>query len=879
LERLVDGELPANLAAADFLADVLAMLPEIIDAESQRREPPTAKLIRAAEALLAVAPDTGGGSSPTRAPPNGAPAARDPGPQAHAAGVDVATPDGAAGSSTAQGSVDQRTALPQAGAADPPAARVPADEGLEALLASDDLLEVFAGEAEEIIDALDAQLREWHDRGPDADGVAAARRRLHTLKGSARMAGLAPVGDLSHAMESLLAGADVLPAAAGGPLTALLQRALDTLSAQITAAREGIPVVSPDRLLAELATASAGAHAGAAAASGGEAPAAPVEPALPAPTPAESAMAAATAGGDATPRSDDLATQLRVGAGWLDGIMNRAGEVGAFRARLVQQNARLGFRLAQLDDGLKGVALRLATLLERDREPPPPAGDASAVAAALLQEVRAVASAIGELQRDNAELLRQEARIAEAMHGELLQARMLPFGRVGARLARLVRRTAEGMNKLVELSLEGTAVALDRNVLQRFLPPLEHLLRNAVVHGIEPPEVRRASGKPATGRLSVAVVREGDDVIFEVADDGAGMDPAQLRECAVAQGLVAADAVLSRDEILSLTLRPGFSTAAEVTQDAGRGVGLDVVNTQVAALDGELELSSEPGQGVRFRVRLPLTLSMVEALLVSAADTLLAIPNGTTLAVARVAREQLIAGAAAVDYRGERFPVEPLAGALYPGAAPTPPAQRWLPVLLVAEGGERVAFQVDALLDSQRVTAKPIGPPLAALRWLSGGTVLADGRIALLADLPALLRSMRAQRDTGAPAERRAAVLVVNDSETVRRVAQRLVGRANIEVVSARDGIEAQAMLRQQPPDLLLVDLDMPRMNGLELTRWVRASDALRWLPVIMVTSMVGEAERAEALAAGVDRFVATPFAEDELLAQVESLLMLGLSV
>ncbi|MCG6940908.1 MAG: response regulator [Thiohalocapsa sp.] len=881
LERLLDGELPADLAAADFLADVVAMLPEIIDAESQRRKAPTANLIHAAKALLAIGREPRGSGGkviqlPLRA---GAPAAE---PDAGDAGRRTEPGAAAATAPTASPPGDDAPPAPAvAHARDAARDAAPAatDEGLEALLAGDDLLEVFADEADELINALDAQLRDWRGQGLDADGVASARRRLHTLKGSARMAGVAPVGDLSHALESLLTGAEALPAAMTGPLTALLQRALDTLSAQVTAARQRAPLVLPDGLLDEIAAAAPAVTQQLRE----EAPHA-VTPAGPG---AEPAAAPDT---ETTTARDDPAMQLRVGADWLDGIINRSGEVGAFRARLVQQNARLGFRLAQLEDGLRRAARRVDTLAERDQESSPTDADADAEppeaealrtlreAAALLGESRTLAAAIGELQDDNAELLRLEMRLAEAMQDELLQARMLPFGRVEARLARLVRLTAEGTGKQVELSMQGTDVALDRNVLERFLPPLEHLLRNAVVHGIEAAQARQAHGKPAAGRLRVQVAREGNDVVFEVTDDGAGMDPVKLRERAVAQGLVAADAELSHAEILSLVLRPGFSTAAEVTLDAGRGVGLDVVNTQVASLNGELELSSKQGHGTRFRVRLPLTLSIVEALLVSAADTLLAVPHGTALAVARVAREQLVAGDAVVEYRGERFPVEPIERALNPAAAPSPPQQRWLPVLLVAAGAERVAFQVDALLDTQRVMVKPIGPSLAALRWLSGGTVLPDGRVALLADLPALLRAMRQQQAAEAPAERRPVVLVVDDSATVRRVAQRLLARENMEVIGARDGVEAQVMLRRRQPDLLLVDLDMPRMNGLELTRWVRGSDELRRLPVIMITSMAGDAERAEALSAGVDRFVAKPFAEDELLAQIESLLMVGIS-
>ena len=546
----------------------------------------------------------------------------------------------------------------------------------------------------------------------------------------------------------------------------------------------------------------------------------------------------------------------------------------------MQQNARLGFRLAQLDDGLKRAARLIDELAEQGADGSPEAGEVAAgalpslrAAALLLGESRGVAGAIGELQRDNADLLRQQMRIAESLQDDLLRGRMLPFARLEARLTRLVRLTAEGTGKQAVLRLEGADVQLDRQVLERFVAPLEHLLRNAVVHGIEAPRTRRQLGKPEAGQLTIAVAREGNNVVLDIADDGAGMDVSRLRERAIAQGYVAADQELSETELFALTLRPGFSTAPEVTRHAGRGVGLDVVNTQVASLRGELKLTSKAGHGTRFRVRLPLTMSIVEALLVNAAETLLAIPHGTAVAVARIERTRLLAGDAVIDYRGEQFPVEPIARALNPAAVPSPPQQRWLPVLLVAASGERVAFQVDALLDSQRVMVKPIGPPLAALRWLRGGTVLPDGNVALVADLPALLRVTRQQRAEPGAAERSPVVLVVDDSETVRSVAQRLLTRENMQVVTVGNGMEAQALLRRHAPDLLLVNLDMPRMNGLELTRWVRGNADLRRLPVIMITPMAGDAQRAEALAAGVDRFVAKPDAEDELLAQIEALL------
>ncbi|MBK1631191.1 hypothetical protein CKO31_10660 [Thiohalocapsa halophila] len=867
LERLLDRDLPADVAAADFLADVVALLPEIIEAESQRRKAPTASLIRSAKTLLAAADNTGSDSeAPMRMSPPGADTAA-----AGASASEHEAPDGSAASPSLAAAAAEPGEVAGAARSDAGAAARSAgadDDDVEALLAGDDPLPVFVHEAGELIEALDVQLRDWLAGGPDAAGLALARRRLHNLKGSARMAGLAPVGDLSHALESLLADAENLPAANTNRLLDLVQRSLDTLSGQISAAGRGEPVVLPDKLFGEIAAAGPDAHAAGTQIT-------PETPPAAADTP-EAAEAPAAAG-------DDAATQLRVDADWLDGIINRSGEVGEYRARLMQQNARLGFRLAQLEALLKRVTRRLDALDALGEPALTAAGDDTgertrtlSEAAALLGESRTVTAAVGELQRDNADLLRQQMRIAESLQDDLLSARMLPFGRLQARLARLVRVTADALGKRVQLALTGADVMLDRNVLERFTPPLEHLLRNAVVHGIEPPSTRAAGGKPRVGEVRIALTREGNDVIFDIVDDGAGIDAAKVRERAVALGLVAADAQLPESEVLALTLRAGFSTAEALTQEAGRGIGLDVVSTQVAALNGELTLSSTPGRGMRARVRLPLTLSIVEALLVNAADTLLAVPHGTALAVTRVAREHLLAGGAEVEYRGERFPVEPLERALSPAAVPSPPQQRWLPVLLVAAGGERIAFQVDALLASQRVMVKPLGPPLAALRWLSGGTVLPDGRVALLADLPALLRARRQPDSVDAAAEQHPTVLVVDDSETVRRVAQRLLARESLTVVTARDGVEAQVMLRRRRPDLLLVDLDMPRMNGLELTRWVRGADDLRRLPIVMITSMVGETQRAEALAAGVDRFVSKPFAEDALLAQIEALLLTG---
>ena len=326
------------------------------------------------------------------------------------------------------------------------------DEDIDKLLAGDDPVAVFAAEAAELIQALAAQLRDWRAGGPDAEGLALARQRLHTLKGSARMAGLAPAGELAHALESLLAGAEAMPAAVVSALLGCVQHTLHTLADEITTAAGG-----------------------------------------------------------------------------------------------------------------------------------------------------------GALQRDEPQSPGQRARIAaECSREDSPKARMLPFGRVQARLARVVCSTADALGKRVQLTLCGAHVMLDGRVLKRFMPPLEHLLRNAVVHGIEPPAARAAAGKPEQGAVRVTLSRKDHDLVFDIADDGAGIDQAKVRQRAVTMGLMAAHARPPEREVLALTLHPGLSTAEAVTQDAGRGIGLDAVSTQVAALNGALLLASQPGRGTLVRVRLPL---------------------------------------------------------------------------------------------------------------------------------------------------------------------------------------------------------------------------------------------------------------------------------
>jgi chemosensory pili system protein ChpA (sensor histidine kinase/response regulator) len=312
-------------------------------------------------------------------------------------------------------------------------------------------------------------------------------------------------------------------------------------------------------------------------------------------------------------------------------------------------------------------------------------------------------------------------------------------------------------------------------------------------------------------------------------------------------------------------------------------VGLDVVASEIKASNGTISLRSAPGQGTRFTIRLPLTLAIIEALLVSAGDTIYALPHATLDGVGRIPRDELAAiykgKGRDFEHRGEVYRVAYLGGVLDARQEPDLGERRWLPLLLTRVGDLRVALQVDSLIESARIVVKPLGPQLAGIRWLSGGTILPDGRVALILDALALLRSGAVQdylpNRTGrsATTDSPVCVMVVDDSLTVRRVTSRLLRRQNIEVLTAKDGVEALTLLDERVPDVMLLDIEMPRMDGYELTRHIRRSERLRDLPIVMITSRTGEKHRELAMSLGVNRYLGKPYQESELLDEIGSLL------
>ncbi len=789
-------------------------------------------------------------------------------------------------------------------AADRAAEEVPLEVGYFDVGGDPDLVEIFLEEAKDLFESLDNALRDWRGSPKDEEILADLQRTLHTLKGGARLAGIMPLGDLSHAFETLLTGVVTDEVEPSPAIIDLAQDTSDWMVNQIDEVARYNRVKSAESLISLLESARAGELE--------KAPGAAAE------RPKEEAEAAASATGEESAASKETSSeaalrrqeQIRVRADLLDMLVNNAGEASIYRARLDQQNNSLGFHLAELEQTVERLRIQLRQLeieteaqilfrFERDREEKdlnvefdPLEMDRFSTMQQLSRSLMETVNDLGnirevmdDLNRGMETLLLQQSRVSTDLQDGLLRTRMVPFSQVVPRLHRLVRQTAKSEGKQAQLDVKGAEEELDRNILERMLAPLEHILRNAISHGIEDEAVRRAAGKSGTGRISIYVGREGTDVVLSVADDGAGMNLERIRERAIERGLMKRGADITDDDVMQFVLAPGFSTASEITQVAGRGVGMDVVASGIKQLGGSLEMESQAARGTSLTIRLPLTLAISEALLARTGDEIYAIPYATIEGVVRIPRSDLLEfyrdNSTLYNYAGHDYQVRYLGGMLGTGVAALAEGIRWFPVLLVRSGEHRVAIQVDELLGNRQIVVKTVGPQLSSIQWITGATILSDGRVALILDLNAMVRMDAAKTIAAEPVlvedaaveHAGVTVMVVDDSITVRKVTTRLLERHDMQVVSAKDGMDAVTKLQERIPDVMLLDIEMPRMDGFEVVRHMRNTKELENIPVIMITSRSGEKHRQRAMELGVQRYLGKPYQETELLDNIYSVL------
>ncbi|MGC4078309.1 MAG: Hpt domain-containing protein [Rubrivivax sp.] len=771
------------------------------------------------------------------------------------------------------------------------------DDDLDAEDALDpELFPIFEDEADELLPQLLARLREWADNPADSGAAAACMRTLHTFKGGARLAGAMRLGERAHRMETAIERLGDRGGVHAGEVETLLARAdamvadFEALSTPPAAPAAAEPppaeaVVPPAEALPETPPVP-------------EAPATTIDWsrfASAAPLPAAAPERAAPAG----------AAAVRVRGALLDRMVNHAGEVSIARARLDGSVRQLQGSLGELTESLERMRAQLRDIeLQAESQMVSRLEAAKAAAETFdplemdrftrLQELtRFMAESVNDvatLQRSLQRTLQSaeddlaaQARLARELQGDLLRTRMVEFDSASDRLYRTVRQAAKETGKSVRLDILGGAIEVDRGVLDRMTGPFEHLLRNAVVHGIEPAAARTATGKDATGTITLVITQEGNEVGVELRDDGAGLDLARIRERAAERGLLAADAPADDAALAQLIFAPGFSTAADVTELAGRGVGLDVVRSEVDAMGGRVQVNHQPGRGTSFKLLLPLTTAVTQVVMLRCGEQSVAVPSTLIEAVRRVSPADVDAAYASGVYTdGEQaLPFHWLA-ALLDGPARGTTAARSQAVVVVRSAEQRVALHVDEVAGNQDVVVKNVGPQLARVPGLAGVTLLPSGAVALiynpvaLATLYGPAARARLEHADGAPLAEPAPeapavplVLVVDDSLTVRRVTQRLLQREGWRVVTAKDGVDALERLAEERPAVMLSDIEMPRMDGFDLLRAVRADASLAGLPIVMITSRIAQKHRDHAAALGADHYLGKPYAEEELLALV----------
>ncbi|MEY4862473.1 MAG: Chemotaxis protein CheA, partial [Pseudomonadota bacterium] len=712
-----------------------------------------------------------------------------------------------------------------------------------------------------------------HSDPAQSHWAASLMRWMHTLKGSARMAGAMQLGQAIHEMESLIER----------------QMAAPDLAQDSTHER----VLT---LIADLIEGQDAASAMVDLLTGADRPGLQTEARHPV------AMDPAAPKGVAPPAAEVTSPLVRVRADLLDRLVNEAGEVAIARARLDGELSGVHAALADLSDNvarlrsqLREIQLAADTRINtrRDLQTASPEFDPlefdrytrfQELTRLLAEAVDDVATvhhnAVRGLEQASRDLHLQ-AQVTRDLQQDLMTIRMVRFSSIAERLHRVVRQAGRDTGRQAKLEIAGERVELDRSVLERVLGPLEHVLRNAVAHGIELPQTRTEAGKPVQGALRLSVHAEGRSIAIELADDGRGLDLARIRERALERGLVTPEARLSDAELAQLIFLPGFTTADQVSAVAGRGVGLDVVRAEVAAMGGRIDVTSMAGQGTCFSMHLPASMALSQVMLVRIGDRRFAIGSGVIEQVLQpdpeVLNEAHARGSLDLE-EGASLPLAYLGGLL--DLSMDPEGQRHPPVLLLRSGNQRLALHVDEVSPVQDVVVKDVGAQLSRMPGIVGATVLGQGDIVLIIDPVQIDLAVRRSSDGRHPQTvlqpvRMAlapTVMVVDDSVTVRKVTQRLLQREGYTVMLARDGLDALQQLEDSLPDIVLLDIEMPRMNGFELLTRLREQTRLARIPVVMISSRTADKHREHAATLGVQAFLGKPYDESELLGLIARL-------
>ncbi|MBW8847626.1 MAG: Hpt domain-containing protein [Burkholderiales bacterium] len=781
-----------------------------------------------------------------------------------------------------------------------------------------ELYPIFEEEGRDLLGQLHAALRDWLAHPGELGRSDACMRALHTFKGGARLAGAMRLGEQAHHLESAIEALLRAGTANAAEVQSLqnegdaLEHAFEQLGRSLMAPAAAAPVAAP--------VAAAPAPV-----------AAPV--AAPEPRPEPLARFAATAAlpveevaaepareidwsrfsdtAEVAAGVDNLAigqALVRVRGSLLERMATQAGEVSIRRARMESELVQMKGALLDLDDNLERLRAQLRELdlqaeaqmhaqqeaaQQGGREFDPLEFDRytrfQELTRMLTESVGDVATLQRTLSRNvqtGEDELAAQSRLTRELQDDLLRTRLVEFDSIGERMHRVVRQAARDSGKQVKLEISGGQTELDRSVLERTAGAFEHLLRNSVAHGIETPEVRVAAAKDPVGTLRIEVSQHGNEVLLNFTDNGAGLNLARIRERGLQLGLLAPDAEPDDAQLKRLIFAPGFSTASQITELSGRGIGMDVVRAEVGTLGGSIETSSTAGEGTSFLLRLPLTTALTQVVLLRSGEQVVAVPAALMQSVQRVPVDAVEAAYATgkLQHGGAELPFYWLGGLLGHGGRGHTHG-RHAPVVLVRSAQASLAMHVDEVIGNQEVVVKNLGAQLNRVPGLAGISLLASGDVALIYNVVALadwygvdaqarLVAAHAQSQSAMPAApviedapQAPLVFVVDDSLTVRRVTQRLLERSGYRVMLAKDGLDAMEKLSgDELPSVVLSDIEMPRMDGFDLVRNMRADSRLASLPVIMITSRIAQKHRDYAAQLGVDHYLGKPYDEEQVL-------------
>ncbi len=769
-----------------------------------------------------------------------------------------------------------------------------------------ELLEVFAEEAEDLLKNIETNLARLVSTPDDKEALWEIRRNAHTFKGSAGIVGLKRPSEMAHRVEDLLdrlveaehgshegiipllfTATECLRSLAAGENTSTLSATISTLYQDIDKAVEEIENPQPKEALVQAAAATTAA-----------------QPASLTPEPEKGRKAAETR------------SIVRVSLDKLDDLVNIIRDLVVSRSVFEQKLSEFDHQIDDLHNAtrrLQSTNSRLevdfeAALLETDRGTGPNLSVPGATRDSLLdpsveqfdslefdrytefhQAIRelsetssdtfAINTSLEALKEDLGSLFDHQRRLIDAVQEKVMRIRLVAFGTLKTRLDRSVRVTCDEEDKKAEIFVENEQLEVDTQILDSLIEPLLHLLKNAVVHGIESPEMRRLLGKSETGRIGVKLTSEETHVVLTVSDDGGGIATGSLKDKAVTAGIISPQIAetMSDDDANELIFLPGLTTAQKLNLNAGRGVGMNIVKESVESQKGTISLHSVPHRGTTFTVRLPLPLAVTTALLVRSGMNTFAVPFKLVNHVIELLPDEITwrQGSAFCKTGKEEIAlrhIEELAemeGRIQKNASVT--------AFVVDAPDGQCAIAVDNVIRSEEIVIKPLGRPLDKINGLLGASILGNGQLVTILDLPYLLARSPKPKQTEEPPKERSAelsIMVVDDSPSVRLMTSKVIKGAGWNVVTAKDGVDALEILRasNELPAVILSDIEMPRMGGFELVSSLKEDDTLKSIPVIVISSRAGDKHRDKAFDAGVAEYLVKPYSEWELIQKIKRL-------